>query len=45
VVEQPRFFLCQDDDSPGPVGETFEHCCYRLCIEVRLAVVSESVPP
>ena len=25
VVEQARFFLRQDHDPPGPVGEAFEH--------------------
>ena len=27
VVQQPRFLLRQHDDSPGPVGEAFEHVC------------------
>ena len=25
VVEQARFFLCQDDDSAGPIGKAFKH--------------------
>jgi hypothetical protein len=25
VVQHPRLFLREDDDSPGPVGEAFEH--------------------
>ena len=45
VVQQPRFFLRQHDHSSGPVGETFEHCYYRLFAIIWVAFVSESVPP
>ena len=24
VVEEPRFFLCEDDHPAGPIGEPFE---------------------
>src|SRR5690242_20423655 len=29
VVEHPGFFLRQDDDPPGPIGEPLEHAAHR----------------
>ena len=33
VVEEPRLFLSEDHDSPGPVGESFKHA---LCTSINL---------
>ncbi len=44
MVEQTRFFLSQHDHSPGPVGETFEHCFYRLTGLVEIRWVGKVYP-
>ena len=44
VVEQARFFLRQDHDPSGPVGEAFEHCGIRLSSTPPIVSATPDLP-